>query len=319
MYKTININSGKADLRFASGPADELINLTDKVTFSNSGNIGIGTINPSELLHVSSTSDAGVLIEADIDNSGENDNPKLQLSQDGGAIKAMIALEGNSGHHALGTNSNALLLAHTNALDDIQFITNGQAQLTLMSITGVGYGRLGLHTNNPSSDFEIVQSSDSTGDSFGGITFTESDDDNDNWRIYNSGVNFSFNRNGPRVSYITPAGLYTVNSDRRLKKDITTLKNILPKVLKLNPVKYRYKRQANTDKPTIGFIAQEVLKLFPELVNESEEYLGMSYSNTGIIAIKAIQEQQVTIQKLQKQIDQLHDIVNQLTETINKK
>jgi len=257
-------------------------------------------------MHISSSKDAKILLEADTDNSNEQDNPRLLFSQDGGAVGAFIGIEGNSGNTALNTKSNAMILGPTTPTESLQFITNGQAQITLSS----GVGLVGIHTNTPKSDIDIVQSSDGIAGQAGGVTFTESDDPNDHWRIYNSGTNFSFNRNDVRVAYIAPSGAYTVTSDRRLKKDIEELNSVLKKVIKLKPVKYLYNHQSDNDKPTIGFIAQEVKELFPELVDESEELMGMSYANTGVIAVKAIQEQQVIIDLQSKEIEQLK---NQMT------
>ena len=66
-------------------------------------------------------------------------------------------------------------------------------------------------------------------------------------------------------------------------------------------------------KQSIGFIAQDVNKLFPELVSVSTDtahsYPGiadlhtLSYDVFSILAIKMIQEQQVLIQKQKAAID----------------
>lgn len=64
----------------------------DYVFIKTDGNVGIGTDNPSEKLHVlgdvlisSGTSgDARLTIESDTDNNDENDNPEILFKQDGG-------------------------------------------------------------------------------------------------------------------------------------------------------------------------------------------------------------------------------------------
>jgi len=102
-------------------------------------------------------------------------------------------------------------------------------------------------------------------------------------------------------------GNYTAVSDRRLKTSITPLPNdILTKVMALNPVSYLFKDQKN-DKESIGFIAQEIELIFPGLVHkhaqkDDEQLLSLSYSEFGVIAIKAIQEQQRLIEDLEKEI-----------------
>ncbi len=52
-------------------------------------------------------------------------------------------------------------------------------------------------------------------------------------------------------------------SDERLKKDITPLSHSLQSILALNPVSFTWK---DSGKGTYGFIAQDVEKIFPELV-----------------------------------------------------
>ena len=268
----------------------------------NDGNIGIGNSNPSEMLHMSSTGSAVILIEADTDNVNEYDNPKLHFSQDAGAVQAFVGLEGNAGQTALNTRGNAFMVGQLNTNSSIQLVTKGEAQVTVSQ-----HGLVGIGTNNPTADLHIEQSFNGIEYNTGGIRLTEQGDPTDHWRIYHSGAYLSFNRKGNRVAYFNHAGTHVVTSDRRLKKEISSLDKVLPSVLKLNPVKYLYKHQEDGSQPTIGFIAQEVLPLFPELVHidEKEEFYGMSYANTGIIAIKAIQELNEIVKKQQGQINSL--------------
>lgn len=56
-----------------------------------------------------------------------------------------------------------------------------------------------------------------------------------------------------------------------------------------------------------GFIAQEVESVFPELVfkgsdNPAQDFYTMDYAGFGVVAIKAIQEQQVQITSQRNQI-----------------
>ena len=72
----------------------------------------------------------------------------------------------------------------------------------------------------------------------------------------------------------------------------------------MRPVKYHYKEQSNSVSKSLGFIAQEVQPLFPEMVVQGEDgKLGMSYSYAGVIAIKAIQEQQEIINEQKEKIE----------------
>ena len=95
---------------------------------------------------------------------------------------------------------------------------------------------------------------------------------------------------------LTLAGVWTNASDRTKKKNIQPINYGLETVLKLNPVQYDWKGKNNLH--DIGFIAQEVKKLVPEIVYGDEGEMTLSYAQITAILVKAIQQQQ-------KQIDYL--------------
>ena len=93
-------------------------------------------------------------------------------------------------------------------------------------------------------------------------------------------------------------------SDKRLKENIKSIKNPLEKVLKLKGINYnRIDDENKIDK--IGFIAQDVKKILPEVVREDENYLGINYGNITAILVEAIKEQQKQIVCLQNEINKL--------------
>ena len=96
-------------------------------------------------------------------------------------------------------------------------------------------------------------------------------------------------------------------SDRRLKKDIETIPYGLQEILKLKPVTYHWKNKSQKHK-SLGLIAQEVKPVIKELVssdNDTNKMLGVSYTELIPVLIKAIQEQQTTIEKLVQRITSL--------------
>jgi len=99
------------------------------------------------------------------------------------------------------------------------------------------------------------------------------------------------------VSVDASATTYNTSSDLRLK-DITGSARGLEVVNELNPVSYNWKADGKSDE---GLIAQEVQELVPNAVSETEEgYYQMDYSKLVTHLIKAVQEQQEQIEKLQK-------------------
>jgi len=128
---------------------------------------------------------------------------------------------------------------------------------------------------------------------------------------------------------------YTTTSDRRVKTEIKTIQYGINQVMQLNPVSYKwkdrdYKNQLNgnskkdkieplSDNRIIGFIAQDLNKIVPEVVHTYQwekdkennpikvpmKTLGVSYSDLIPVLIKSIQEQQElleTIDSEQKEI-----------------
>ena len=102
-------------------------------------------------------------------------------------------------------------------------------------------------------------------------------------------------------------GNLTQNSDGRLKKDVQPLTNMLESVLKVEGKTYRWKEGSSlSDDVDIGLVAQEVEKVFPELVVEDEQgYKGIAYSKLSVILLEAIKEQQGQIIFQQEQIREL--------------
>jgi hypothetical protein len=121
------------------------------------------------------------------------------------------------------------------------------------------------------------------------------------------------------VTVIEGAVSFTAASDSRIKKNIVNSTYGLATVLKLRPVEYNL---TSNDLKQVGFIAQEVQKLVPEVVTGKEgdlskgEILGITYSNLVPVLTKAIQEQQKQIEDQnakiaaqQKQIEELIKLV----------
>jgi hypothetical protein len=112
----------------------------------------------------------------------------------------------------------------------------------------------------------------------------------------------------PGIASVKSDALYDSSSDRRLKENIVKTSYGLEEVLKLNPVNYRF---ISNGLNQIGFIAQEVQPLLPEVVTGTEgdiekgETLGITYSSLIPVLTKAIQEQQQQLEAQQKLIQSL--------------
>ena len=95
----------------------------------------------------------------------------------------------------------------------------------------------------------------------------------------------------------TLAGNLNINSDARLKSNIISLGSTLAKVLAIDGKSYTMNRDKN-NKTNIGVLAQDVQKVFPELVSESNDILSVNYQGLIPVLINAIKEQQQELNKL---------------------
>ena len=100
-------------------------------------------------------------------------------------------------------------------------------------------------------------------------------------------------------------GTVTANSDESLKENIKTIDNALEKVTSLRGVEFDYKQSGDH---SIGLIAQEVEKVLPDLVHESENGIkSVAYQNIVAVLIEAVKEQQKQIDSLRSEIDSLRN------------
>ena len=96
-------------------------------------------------------------------------------------------------------------------------------------------------------------------------------------------------------AHVTSGGVWTNASDISKKYDLAELDYGLAEVLKMQPATYRYKTDGAK---SIGFIAQEMETIIPEVVSGEEGEKGIAYGLLTAVLVKALQEQQVEIEQL---------------------
>lgn len=110
------------------------------------------------------------------------------------------------------------------------------------------------------------------------------------------------------------------SSDARFKTNVFPIENPLQKVMQLRGVTFDWKtkefpNRKFTENRALGFIAQEVEQVIPEVVQTektTEGYKSVQYDKVVALLVEAIKEQQ-------KQIEQLQQKVKELTEKVNEK
>ncbi len=255
------------------------------------GEVSIGTTTSNNYILPTSRGTSGQIMQTD----GSGNVSWVSLGSAGD-----WSLTGNAGTvsstNFIGTTDNVSLV----------FKTNNVQRMILDNS-----GRLGINVSNPQETLHIDGSVRM--DNFSG----------NYWKVYvDAADDYNFNYNGNLKSYINDAdGSYNIFSDRRLKKGIQKMeKSIIEKVLQLNPVTYTYKSDSSNKKQD-GFIAQEVQKLFPELVTVKKtkegEFLALRYDAFSVLAIKTIQEQQKEIDVLKEEVLKLKELEKRILQLEN--
>jgi len=102
---------------------------------------------------------------------------------------------------------------------------------------------------------------------------------------------------------LTVTGDVNVSSDARLKSNIISLGSTLSKLLLIDGKSYTMIKDGDKK---IGVLAQEVQKVFPELVSEDgNEMLSVNYQGLVPVLINAIKEQEDKISRLENLVEQL--------------
>lgn len=100
-------------------------------------------------------------------------------------------------------------------------------------------------------------------------------------------------------------------SDLRYKKNIQPITHSLKNILRINGVNYEWRNnefpeRSFSDKKQIGFIAQEIEKIYPEMVFTDEKgYKSVDYAKITPVLVEAIKEQQKQIEELKVKVAEI--------------
>jgi hypothetical protein len=298
---------------------------TERMRIASNGSVGIGTTSPQSILHVGGTVSYGSIrvtpttangesaIAFFKDTAGTDQNDSWVIGHAGwgntgdfvignenngagGNVRLLIEQSGNVG---IGTTS------PISKLDVYSSVATATAPTMFLS-QNAGYGQivaLDSYHGLTLRGYPTVNS-DYTTTAADVMSFFEYGGD---FRFYKKNVSVltlqgclndgTWTVTGDVVAYGSP-------SDITLKTNIKPLEGALEKVMKLQGVSFTWKEDTEMSKminlkDDIGFIAQEVQEVIPDLVRKNDNGL-LSLRDKGITAllVEAIKEQQ-------KQIDEL--------------
>jgi hypothetical protein len=116
-------------------------------------------------------------------------------------------------------------------------------------------------------------------------------------------------------------GSWVTFSDRRVKHSINPFTDGLNVIMQLDPVTFKYNEKsgyADTNKEFVGFIAQDVEKVAPYMVNLYDDSKGTSgladkrqfdESALNKILVNAVQQQQAQIEQLKKELQEMKSLL----------
>jgi len=122
--------------------------------------------------------------------------------------------------------------------------------------------------------------------------------------LNNNHVWLDGNGNGDFTGNITAVSV-NQTSDKRLKKNITTLTSGLAMVNRLRGVRYNWKDESKPE-AKIGFIAQEVEEVLPELVITKEDgFKAVNYAEMTAVLVEAVKELTAQVEALKAENNSL--------------
>jgi hypothetical protein len=229
------------------------------------------------------------------------------------------------------------LLTEWNFWDPVFVIGNGSSATSTsnaMTVYKNGIADFGWFINlNKSNTGEALKVSDAQAIWYDGTYFSWGY--GGNYNVFADEVSVGTTANPGSFSLYVAGNAWTTGSwggsDIRWKKNLNPLKDVLPELEKLQGVKYKWRTDEypdmNFDKEMqIGLVAQEVEKIFPELVRtDSKGYKAVSYEKLSVVLLEGIKEQQQQItscksenSNLRSQLQSLQQEVEQIKAMIAK-
>jgi hypothetical protein len=243
-------------------------NPATAMTIANNKNVGIGTTSPASLLHV----------------DGSINGPAVTIHQTGGASSNYRGLDVET------SSTGTTVQRWFNAGTELARVRGGG---------GVQIGSSSAISN--SSQLELV------GSHIYMFMKNTSAGTNDTFRfeLDTNNTFYILNDHSQGVYIADTNTSWSSLSDETLKENITDIGSVLDKVKNYRTSKYNWVGDEKK-KEHIGFIAQDWEKDFPQVIEkDGSDKLGLNYTETNVVLLKAIQEQQAIIDDLKSRIEAL--------------
>tara|TARA_X000000950_G_C13915724_1_gene660921 strand:- start:1422 stop:2777 length:1356 start_codon:yes stop_codon:yes gene_type:complete len=238
----------------------------------SSGNIGIGITSPATILHAKASGDCELRLEA-----GTNSDARVRFGD---------ATDNDKGYIGYNRNSGYMNFSVVNTSGEAMRI-DSSGRLMVGTTTNAN---LATHTPNVVTDesYGIVDSSANKA-VFGVDRIS-----------FNVGNYYVLNENAAGVRLINGQTSWTTQSDESLKENIVELTGVIDKIKDYRCVEYNLINDKTKSKK-IGFIAQDWQKDYDQVVSQDDDgTLGLQYTETIPVLLKAIQELKAEIEELKE-------------------
>jgi hypothetical protein len=332
----------------ASYPLIFATNDTERMRIDSSGNLGIGTSNPSgygKLVSITTNqtaaffqSNSGTTQQAIFTANNGTNGGYFSIAGIGTTsivptwANGSLALEGvpfSTGNTILSSYTGALIFQTGARLERVRIAYDG----TLFAGSGagsVGPGMSGqFFVGSPSSGGRqvsidcsggSVQIQGNSGGWATGMYFIGSSGTyRGGFGALGGGDGFSYywvgqGYTGTGVQLAYGGNSWAALSDARDKNVVGTIENALEKVSKIRPVYYKYKTDSEEQERRVGFIAQEVQAVLPEAVVEFQKELDNPTEDTKRLSLAYTE----TIPLLLAAIQELNAKVDSLKQQLGK-
>jgi hypothetical protein len=284
---------------FAIGTDADLNGTNSKFVVKNTGNVGIGIINPAQLLHVQAGSTGNGTIRV-----GGGAGLEISHNNSGATVQRIDSIYRTTSTDANLQLRTGILTFHT-----------GSASTERMRLDASGGIAFGPGGNEPGNGNTNTGAGLRSLNNAASVMFSVSRNAGNSCRFNRNGVagpNVNLSHDGSNAGSIdtsTSGTTYNTTSDRRLKDNIEPISDATDKLMDMNPVTHTW--IANPEAPQVhGFIAQEMQEVVPEAVSgdaESDEMMSMDYGRITPVIVAALQDALNEIKELKTRIDELEN------------
>jgi hypothetical protein len=300
-YRAGFSETGSDNLYIANGQYDNNVLIYGDFA---SGDVGIGTLDPSSGLEIYKDSDALVGLTITNPNTGQSSSEAIYFENEDGTVTGIRV-----------HNSDQMSIFNNRPSGYISWSTGGLQRMVIAN-----NGNVGIGTGAPDNLLHVYGifqiGSIETIEDIGANTLGC----NANWYPGSDNA-WSLGASGNRWTEVWAVDGTINTSDRRLKEGISDLEYGLDEIMELRPISFAWRDRPEAGRK-IGLIAQEVQPVMGEVVADTElslsedvigsqalsepaENLGIYYSQLVPVLIKAVQEQQGLIKEQAERIRDL--------------